>query len=492
MDLSDRLAGQRIIDYLPRRFRSGVILTMILVGTALGLGLVSAYLIANGNWYLAVGLIFALPGFILLHNYPLVGLAIWLLITPFLMASEGRMFRQLYWVIHRSLPPIMLGIIVVSTMLGVRKRIVPKPGWFELAMVGYIVVTLFSVLMLNADPLATAYQVYDRIIVPMLLYLIIRFLDPNEEDLRRLLPVLLFIALTQAFFGFVYIFARGALPASWLRTDGVRATGSLRAVSVYSTTLLFVGTLLLHSILSGKVGSSKRFLFIGAVFACAVAVFFSFSRASWLGGLAVMGGLFFLYPKVMFKVALIAMPLVLILSGVFLADQLATADHRLNSDQSALGRLPVVLASVEMFKVKPFFGWGYGNFDLYDRQFQGRVGDLVAPEKDHASHNLFLTVLTEQGLTGLALYLAPVIGLLALTIKKWRLLPAEGFWSRKLLGIFWLVIAAHVVVNNFSNMRIVFGLGMWWITLAFIAVIISSATNNSSDRLTMKPLRGLK
>jgi O-antigen ligase len=346
--------------------------------------------------------------------------------------------------------------------------------------------------MLNADPLATAYQVYDRIIVPMLLYLIIRLLAPNEEDLRRLLPVLLFIALTQAFFGFVYIFARGALPASWLRTDGVRATGSLRAVSVYSTTLLFVGTLLLHSILSGKVGSSKRFLFIGAVSACAVAVFFSFSRASWLGGLAVMGGLFFLYPKVMFKVALIAMPLVLILSGVFLADQLATADHRLNSDQSALGRLPVVLASVEMFKVKPFFGWGYGNFDLYDRQFQGRVGDLVAPEKDHASHNLFLTVLTEQGITGLALYLAPVIGLFALTLKKWRLLPAEGFWSRKLLGIFWLVIAAHVVVNNFSNMRNVFGLGMWWITLAFIAVIINSATNDTRDQLTMKPLRGLK
>ena len=43
--------------------------------------------------------------------------------------------------------------------------------------------------------------------------------------------------------------------------------------------------------------------------------------------------------------------------------------------------------------------------------------------------------------------------------------------SRRFLILLWLVIAAHIVVNNFSNMRSTFGLGMWWITLGLIAVL---------------------
>jgi hypothetical protein len=49
------------------------------------------------------------------------------------------------------------------------------------------------------------------------------------------------------------------------------------------------------------------------------------------------------------------------------------------------------------------------------------------------------------------------------------------------LLIFWLAILSHVVVNNFSNMRVVFGLGIWWMTLAFIATILSGANQPAKD-----------
>ena len=32
----------------------------------------------------------------------------------------------------------------------------------------------------------------------------------------------------------------------------------------------------------------------------------------------------------------------------------------------------------------------------------------------------------------------------------------------------WLVIAAFVIVNNFSVMKVTFGLGLWWLTLGLI------------------------
>jgi O-antigen ligase len=487
VDQSFHLLRQRVSIGLPYRVRSSFNLTLLLAVGALGLGLVSAYLIVNGQWYLAVGMILAIPGLILLHNYPVLGLVAWLAITPYLVAIDSGTVRKVYWLIHRGLPLMILAIMVLGSMFGLHKYKVPKPTWFELAMVVYAVSTLFSVLLLNPDPANTVTQAYDRIIVPMLLYVIIRILVQDEEALQRLLPILLFIALSQAFYGFVYVTARGALPNAWVRTDaeGARATGSLRAPSTYSTTLLFVGAIMLHTALSGKVKDNKRLLLIGVFAACMMAVFFTFSRASWLAGIAFMIGLVAVYPRHMTKLAIITLPVAIILISQMFGDEIYYANRRLDSDESVFGRLPVMLASVRMFEAKPVYGWGYGNFDLYDRQFQGRVGDAV-PRNDHASHNLFLTVLSEQGFTGLSLYLAPVIALFALTLKNWRKLPPEGFWSRKLLAILWLVIASHVIVNNFSNMRNVFGLGVWWITLALIANLLylaneSTGANNTTN-----------
>jgi O-antigen ligase len=130
-------------------------------------------------------------------------------------------------------------------------------------------------------------------------------------------------------------------------------------------------------------------------------------------------------------------------------------------------------ASLRMFAAKPVFGWGFGNFDKYDRQFQARVGDIVNAERDHASHNVYLTLLAEQGIIGFVFFLFPVFWWFWQSLKAWPLLPKQGFWSRKLLVILWAELLFHVVVNNFSNMRAVYGLGIWWVTLALIATFIN-------------------
>jgi O-antigen ligase len=484
VDYSVRFAKQRIVYYLHLGLRSGLILTLLLVAGALVMGLVSAYLLVNQNWYLAAALILALPGLILLHNYPLLGLGIWLLLMPFLTAIDSTTFRRAYWVIHRALPLVIVAVIVVRSSMGISQRRLQKPGWIELTMVGYVGLSLASIAFLSEDPLATFYTFYDRVIIPMFLYLIVRLLAPSEKEFRKLLPVVLFICVSQAAFGIIYTFAPGLLPKVWHLETGARATGSLRSPSVYGVTLLFSSALVLHGAMNLKIRNAIKLLYIAGFLLAIPAVFFIFSRASWLAGVVVFAGLFFLYPKFLTKLAVIVFPAVLLLAGALLVTQLDYASSRLNSDQTALSRLPVYLASIRMFETKPVFGWGYGNFDRFDRQFQGRVGDLYAPEKDHASHNLYLSILAEQGLVGISLYLAPVIGLLILSIKKWRHLTSQGFWSRKLLAVLWLAIASHIVVNNFSNMIRVFGLGLWWITLAFIATLLlysSHPTERSSS-----------
>jgi O-antigen ligase len=142
------------------------------------------------------------------------------------------------------------------------------------------------------------------------------------------------------------------------------------------------------------------------------------------------------------------------------------------AERSAVSRLAVYYASYQMFQDKPLFGWGYNNFNLYDRQYQWRFPGYPANAKDQSSHNLYLTILAEQGISGLLLFVFPLFWWLSLSIKRYRRVPKRGFWSQKFLIMLWLVLLSHIVVNNFSNMQVVMGLGMWWLVLGLVANLI--------------------
>jgi O-antigen ligase len=209
-----------------------------------------------------------------------------------------------------------------------------------------------------------------------------------------------------------------------------------------------------------------------------VMVFMTFGRANLLPGAVCVAGLFFVHPKSITRATLVLLPLLVVALGQGLfAGYLNQADSRLDSaesDESALSRLPVVYASLRMFEAKPLFGFGYDNFDRYDREFQSSVGELAAAEKDHASHNLYLTILAEQGLVGFALYLGPAFCLLVRTKSRIARLKPSGFVSPSFVKILWLGLAAFFVVTNFANMRGTYGLGLWWLTLGLVAAVIES------------------
>lgn len=435
------------------------------------LGIMSVYLLVNGYWQLSMVLIFILPAAILIVKYPLLSLIIWLLLNPFLMTTPTAAERMVYWLIHRALPPATVGFLLISHLLRIRR--LPKISPAEVAMIAYLILSQLSVVFFNPIPVATTFVFYDRFFIPMCLYWVVRFSRLEEKDLHRLLPVVLFLGLSQAAIGILSWTAPQILREEWLQLAGIRTTGSLVAYSVYTTTMVFSGLVVLHAALNRKPGLAQM-VYIFVFFLAIYCVFISFSRGSWLAGVFVLLGLFFIYPRFMIKTLFIVVPVASLLVGWIFSNEVQFAYQRLNSTETALSRLPVTYASVRMFEIKPLFGWGYGNFGYYDRQFQQRVGDLVNAEKDEASHNLYLTMLAEQGLIGFILFITPLLWWLVQSIVVIPSMPAEGFWSRKLLLLLWLVILNHFIVNNFSHMLVVFGLGMWWITLGIIANMVSA------------------
>ena len=444
-------------------------------GAAIVAGVLTGHLVGADLWPLALVLILALPSFVLLHRYPLAAVSVWLVVSPLVSTTEGTGARHVYWLIHRALPPAAMAAIAVSSLLGLRRRALPRLGWPEALMGGYVVVSLLSIAYTAPHPLANTYLLYDTVVIPMCLYLVVRLSDPDEADVRRLALAVAFILVVQAAVGLLSWNAPQVLPDEWTRKAGQRTTGTLRSADAFGTTMVFCGLFLLHI----GVRAERPLKRVAAMALCLLAmlmVFLSFSRASWLAALLAGTGALVMYRVHLGRVALAVAPIVvLVWASGLLTQQFNFAEYRVTSaqaEESALSRLPAAQAALRMFDQEPVVGWGYQNFDLYSRPFQGQVGDLVGAAKPHASHNLYLTTLAEQGLAGFALFLGPVLCWVVRTRAALPYIPRAGLLGRHFVLCLWLIVAAYHVTNNFSRMYVTTGLGLFWLTLGLIAAVV--------------------
>jgi O-antigen ligase len=439
-----------------------------------GLGVCLAWLIVSGNWPVVFGLLLVVPSLILLNTYPFAALIIWALVSPFLQTTPNAEMRMVYWMIHRALPPLALGLVVFANLLKVtEKRRHVKLGRAEWAVVFYIGLGLVNIFWFQSSPLSYLYLYYDRVLVPICLYWLIRLVAPSERDIRRLMPVAFILVLVESVAGVLSWFAPQVLPPDWLTLQGARTTGSMVYPHAYTTTLIFFIFLLFQDAMNRRRGVIRSTFLLTFGFG-AICVFLSFSRGSWLGGIAAVAGLLLMYPKTMVRMTVILLISMSLLGSGVLSEQMAFARERMNSEDTAMDRWVIWDAGLQMIEAKPFFGWGYGNYESYAGQFQRRVYNYVAA-RAHASHNSYIAIPAELGLPAFFLFAFPVLWWLMLSLKIWPRMPTEGFWSRSLLLVFWMVILDHIVVNSFSDMtRSTYGMGMWWITLGLIANMVDT------------------
>ena len=252
----------------------------------------------------------------------------------------------------------------------------------------FVLTGLVSIALMSADPVTQMVLFADRWMAPICLYLIVRLLQPSRQDLRWLAPVALAILLIEAPLAVATLTIPGALPQEWIVLT--RATGSFGDPDVLGATMAFCGVVLLWAGTTTRrpvLRAGSIIAFVGAM----LIMFLTFSRANWLAGILVLGACAWIFRDRIGSLV-VAGPVVLValVATGFMAGPLAFAQERLQSQQaqeSALERLPVAVAAIRMFEERPLTGWGYGNFDLYSRDFQDRVGNLVSAEKEHASHN---------------------------------------------------------------------------------------------------------
>ena len=131
-----------------------------------------------------------------------------------------------------------------------------------------------------------------------------------------------------------------------------------------------------------------------------------------------------------------------------------------------------------MVSDRPWLGFGWGNFDLFDESYKQPVGD-VPLRLGGTAHNTYLNLGVEFGLVGAVLYMIPVLLLLILTIRRRQILKLQT-WRWQFVLVLWLALADQFAVNNFLEMihSSEWATSIWWITLALIAVTLQQATRN--------------
>lgn len=449
----------------------GALAALLVVAVVLALAVGGAA--GLGQWEASVAFALAVPTAIVVINYPWAAVMIWLGVMPFLLVDGSPSTSAGVWAAHRIMIAATMVIVLTYRMLGLsRSRF--QVSTVDVFVVGFVLLGMANVLLLSNNPLRMLVAFFDTLFVPIVLFWLIRLIDPGPAEIRRLVPVVAALLLVQIAIGILSWVAPEFLPGAWLGRAGERTIGTLGGPGPYTVTLVFGALLMLHAG-SGSRLNWVRWAAMLLTAAAFVAVLLSFSRGSWLGAVAAVLGLLLFFPRSILPTVGIGAAVALILAVGPFGGQFSLLDERVSDADSAESRLITNNAAVRMIATEPGLGFGYGNFERFDESFKERVADIAV--KPGSAHHAYLALAAENGLSGLALYLLPAAWLLMRSIQLRRFMPTEPFFNGALLVVLWLALLDNFIVANFMDMlhSSPWGVGLWWICLGLIQALVSRA-----------------
>jgi O-antigen ligase len=201
-----------------------------------------------------------------------------------------------------------------------------------------------------------------------------------------------------------------------------------RVNSVFFDPNIFGRFLMLVMIgLAATLLDTKRGKYVAAISACLAvllaAMVMTLSQSSFIGllvGLAVVAALRWTPWKVGVLAVLVA---TIGIAAVVVAP--SSSGIKLHSikvlNNESSGRTGLVGGGIDLFKAKPVFGWGAGDFSKAYRSQQS----AGAPAAVSASHTTPVTVAAEQGVIGLIVYILLLVAVLIRALQGARLSTAR-------------------------------------------------------------------
>ncbi|MCB0858652.1 MAG: O-antigen ligase family protein [Solirubrobacterales bacterium] len=291
-------------------------------------------------------------------------------------------------------------------------------------------VILYALGLLYSDDRSTGLQNLCFFLIPFgVIFALMAEVEWTKKRLRILLGVVVGLALVCAFVGFVEYATRDLL---WnqvvIRSNDFHVYFRVNSLfwdpNVYGRYLALAITMVAAALLWARPNRESVILAVvsGVLW---LALMTTYSQSSFIALIAGLVTLVALRWSLKWVVAgMAAMVVAVVLFGTF-AGGLVKLDLGAINKQTS-GRANLVSGGLDLFEARPVYGYGPGSFSF---AFKRDVAGPDAPVTE--SHTEPITVGAEQGLIGLAIYVALILSIFAALMAGFRkVMPGLGAASR--------------------------------------------------------------
>lgn len=230
-----------------------------------------------------------------------------------------------------------------------------------------------------------------------------------------------------------------------------RARGPFLQAAVNGTVLGMIFSLGLYLSLSEYVKPARRKICQVITALMPIGIFLTNTRACWLGFLASTLVAAKFYPKFR-KVFLIG----LILFAMVATIKLVTKERekgRFSQMGPIHSRIHIYNASLRMLIEKPFFGFGFDNFQFTSPRYFTAIKGVPYYGETVVPHDTFLGILVELGLVGFIPLIIIYLCIFSYSLRLYHHLPRDDLLGKDMIAIFWSVGMVFLVNMQFIDMR---------------------------------------
>jgi O-antigen ligase len=374
----------------------------VAVIATLGIGIVLGQAMTSPARETVVALVVMLVFSVLLIADPKSGLLTWLVLYPFL--GEAIHLDLGAGLPDLSLTRFCVGLLTVIMLaqIATHQRPMLKINRIDVAAFGFFVALSASTLV-AVDLIRALQHALDQYFLPLLVYFVARNLIDSRKDLDRLLSALLIMGFYSGIYiiyehttGNILFINKDSGELSTTYDSGIRIVrGLLGGPHVFGLVFTMALPFAIQRCLESR-QRARRMMYLALSGLFLVGLFLTYKRGAWLAAAASFLVMQFLYPRFRrFSLALLIAASVLL---VFTGDQLGESEaaERWNDRlDTANGRTYRWEAAIELWRERPLFGYGFGQYDNLSEY--------------NAAENFYLNILVSAGVVGLLPFLALLI-----------------------------------------------------------------------------------
>lgn len=438
----------------------------VLFFTIIALGVIGVFIKINPIVLLWLYMIVAItPWIIIFLRRDLTnGLLIWMLLVLFSRAA-GQInlpmlpdinFYRILWII------LVLAFIV---QIALRERDFLPITKIEIMMILFCAICLISMLragvLFKEEHGLVLRNFLNGYAIPFSIFFLVKNIVDSEQKIKKIFQFLLIIGIYLTLTGIFEYFRITALvfPRNIMDPNvGIhygRARGPFTQAAVNGTVLGIIFLLSVYFFL--HMHRKRSQIFFGIPIALMpIALFFTYTRACWIGFIFSLLLIAFTYPRLrkIFLFGFFMIVTVILLNWSNLINKERTRG-RIMAEGPIYNRINLYAASLKMFLEKPIFGFGFNTFEKESPAYFVKIRGVPFEDlnKVLGAHDTLVSILVELGLIGLVPLLLIFFYFFRHSIKLYQILPSEPFLGKGLIAVFWGIGIIFIVNMQFIQTR---------------------------------------